>query len=143
MPSPLHLLKDGLNAPPLFIVHGLGGEVVELSKVVQHFGNSRPIYGIQWQGLHGFEPPHESIDEMATCFLNAIVALQPEGPYLLAGLSVGGLAMLEAAIFFFRRGEESRALGVSGHLPAPSLLAGFELDWNGAPPRKTSCNGIH
>jgi thioesterase domain-containing protein len=97
MTSPLLLLKDGPDAPPLFITHGLGGDVTELSEIVKHLKTPRPVYGVQWQGLNGLERPHESIEEMAKYFMDAIVSLHPDGPYLLGGLSIGGLPMLEMA----------------------------------------------
>jgi thioesterase domain-containing protein len=56
---------------------------------------------------------------MAACFLDAIVALQPEGPYLLAGVSVGGLIMLEVAILLSERGEKVALLALLDTYPHP------------------------
>lgn len=93
---PLVLLRDGSNAPPFFITHGLGGRVTELSRIVESLDTDGPVYGLQWRGWNGQEPPQDSIHEMAAYFLDAIVAVFPQGPYVLAGLSIG-VMMLEVA----------------------------------------------
>jgi acetoacetyl-CoA synthetase len=117
--SPLVLLKKGPDAPPLFITHGLGGDVSELSPIVEHLDASRPIYGVQWQGLDGVTEPHDSIDAMAQCFTDAIVALRPNGPYLLAGLSIGGLPMLEVANRLSEQGKEVALVALLDTYPHP------------------------
>jgi acetoacetyl-CoA synthetase len=105
MHSPLILLKNGPDVPPLFITHGLGGELAELNELAEQLGSSRPIYGLQWRGLNGVEKPHDSFDGMARYFAGAIEKIYPNGPLLLAGLSIGGLPMLEAARIFLERGR--------------------------------------
>jgi thioesterase domain-containing protein len=119
MTSPLRRLKDGPDAPPLFITHGLGGDIAELSEVVKHLRTARPIYGVQWQGLDGVERPHESIEEMAECFMDAIVSLNPNGPYLLAGLSIGGLPMLEMASRLLEQRKDVALLALLDTYPHP------------------------
>src|SRR4051794_17394029 len=97
MGSPLRLLKEGSNAPPLFITHGIGGLVTELDGIAKFLKYPGPVHGIQWKGLGFQEKPDESIDAMAESFTEAIVSVWPDGPYLLAGWSIGGLSMLEVA----------------------------------------------
>lgn len=94
--SPLVLLKPGEGAP-LFIVHGIGGTVIELAALGKQIRAGNPVYAIQARGLDGAEPPLESITEMAESYLDAIREVQPVGPYNLAGYSFGGLVALEMA----------------------------------------------
>jgi acetoacetyl-CoA synthetase len=100
------MLKPGTDDRPLFITHGLGGDVTELCPLVEKVLTGHPIYGLQWKGLDGSEEPDRSVENMANYFMNAIVQLQPRGPYLFAGLSIGGLPMLELADRLLKRGEK-------------------------------------
>jgi acetoacetyl-CoA synthetase len=95
--SPLVLLKSGEGDAPLFIVHGIGGTVIELDALGKQVRTGSPVYAIQARGLDGSEPPLESIAEMAAFYLKAIREVQPIGPYRLAGYSFGGLVALEMA----------------------------------------------
>jgi len=118
-PSSLVLMKPGTDEPPFFITHGLGGDVMELSKIVEHIQTRHPVYGVQWKGLDGTEPPDNSIDDMAQYFMDAIIERQNHGPYLLAGLSIGGLPMLEVAHRLVARGEEVALLAFLDTYPHP------------------------
>jgi thioesterase domain-containing protein/acyl carrier protein len=95
--SPLVLLKPGDDGAPLFIVHGIGGTVMELSALGRAIRIPAPIYALQAQGLDGRRPPLESLGAMAELYLDHIRGLQPEGPYWLSGYSFGGLVALEMA----------------------------------------------
>ena len=70
-----------------------------------------PSTGLQARGIDGVEPPHASIEEMAAAYLPEIRAVQPEGPYLLAGYSGGGLVALEIARALDAVGERVDFLG--------------------------------
>lgn len=115
--SPLVLLKPGANETPLFITHGLGGDVLELVPLVEKIRTDRPIYGLQWKGLKRGETPDRSIGEMAEYFMDAIIRLQPHGPYLFAGFSVGGLPMLEMADRLSKCGETIALLALLDSYP--------------------------
>jgi acetoacetyl-CoA synthetase len=95
--SPLVCLNDGEGAPPLFVVHGLGGTVIELSKVAKLIRHGGPVYGVQAKGLDGILSPLTTVEDMAAYYVDAIREVQPEGPYYLAGYSFGGLVALEMA----------------------------------------------
>jgi acetoacetyl-CoA synthetase len=99
------LLKPGDSRPPVFLMHGLSGNIMEFFKFVEHLQCSRPVYGLQARGTDGFEEPCASIQEMANCHADAIKRIQPHGPYLLVGYSLGGLVALEVARWFVTTGE--------------------------------------
>jgi thioesterase domain-containing protein/acyl carrier protein len=103
---PLLLLKDGTAEPPIFITHGLGGSVMDFYQVVRHIQSPHPIYGMQARGIDGVEEPFERIEDMAEFYLDAIRQLQPRGPYILIGYSIGGLVTLEMAQRLSEKGEE-------------------------------------
>ena len=91
--SPLVLAKSGSGAPPFFLVHGMGGTVMQLTQLGKLIDYEGPVYAIQPRGLDGLEPPIDSVDEMAAYYLRAIFEIQPHGPYLLAGYSFGGMVV--------------------------------------------------
>ncbi len=94
---PLLLLKAGTEHPPVFIAHGMGGDVLGLSELVGKIDSLQPIYGMQDRGIDGIADPLPSIEERAQFHLDAIRQLQPNGPYFLIGYSLGGLTTLEIA----------------------------------------------
>jgi thioesterase domain-containing protein/acyl carrier protein len=95
--SPLVLLKPGDGRTPLFVVHGIGGTVMELSALGKQIQSDSPVYALQARGLDGTEPPLDTVEGMAAFYLDAIREEQPAGPYLLAGYSFGGLVAFEMA----------------------------------------------
>jgi amino acid adenylation domain-containing protein len=103
--SPLVLIKDGKGTSPLFICHGVGGNVMELFALGRRIETDSPVYAIQAKGLDGREEPNSSVAAMADCYLAAIRAVQPEGPYMLAGYSSGGLVAFEMAQRLKAEGE--------------------------------------
>ncbi len=94
---PLVLLRAGTQQPPVFLAHGLGGSAMDFFQPVKHIQSEHPIYGLQARGVDGMEEPFERIEDMAEFHLDAIKKIQPHGPYLLIGYSLGGLVTLEIA----------------------------------------------
>ncbi|MFM9066069.1 MAG: alpha/beta fold hydrolase, partial [Planctomycetota bacterium] len=82
---------------PLFCFPGLGGHAISFLPLSRALPAGRPIYAFQAQGLDGRELPHRSLSDMASSYLTELLAVQPEGPYFLAGWSLGGLIALDAA----------------------------------------------
>ena len=110
-------LKDGIAEPPLFITHGLGGSVIDFFQVVKHIQTPHPIQGMQAKGIDGAEEPFDRIEEMAQFYLDAIRQVQPHGPYLLAGYSLGGLVTLEMAQRLISNGEKVALLAMLDSYP--------------------------
>jgi thioesterase domain-containing protein len=85
------------SRPPLFLLHGWGGDVYAFIELARHLAPEQPVYGIQAVGLDGRQPKHTSVKEMAAHYVEEICSLQPEGPYHLCGFSLGGLIAYETA----------------------------------------------
>lgn len=107
--SPLVLIRPGMGTP-LFIVHGVGGNVMELFPLGRRLGTIGPVYAIQARGLDGREPPNRTIAAMADDYLGEIRRVFPEGPYHLAGYSSGGLTAFEIARRLEAAGEPPASL---------------------------------
>lgn len=108
--SPLVLLKPGTGQSPLYIVHGIGGTVIELAALGRAIRVPEAVYALQAQGLDGRDPPHETIEAMVDDYVRAIRAVQPFGPYRLCGYSFGGLVAMEMARRLKARGQTIAAL---------------------------------
>lgn len=95
--SSLVLLKPGKGKNALFIIHGIGGTVMELAALGRRMLIPEPVYAIQAKGLDGRDVPLTSIEVMADQYIDSIRAIQPSGPYWLCGYSFGGLVAMEIA----------------------------------------------
>lgn len=102
----LVLLRPGANKIPVFLAHGLGGSVIDFFQPVRHIESDHPIYGLQSRGIDGLDEPPERIEDMAEFYLQALREVQPCGPYILIGYSLGGLVALEMAQRLTENGEE-------------------------------------
>jgi amino acid adenylation domain-containing protein len=102
-------IRDGARRP-LFCIHPTGGEVMCYLELARSLDDDRPVYGVQAPELAAGEPGSASIEEMAARYLREIRKAQPEGPYLLAGWSLGGLVAFEMARQLRSEGEAAERL---------------------------------
>ncbi|HEV7443337.1 MAG TPA: non-ribosomal peptide synthetase, partial [Steroidobacteraceae bacterium] len=114
---PLVLLKAGEGVSPLFFIHGLGGNVAELFPVARSMTYPGAVFGVQARGLARDERPHATVEAMATEYLRAIKARQPNGPYYLCGYSFGGLVAFEMGRRLSESGDEIGLLGLFDTMP--------------------------
>ena len=90
---------------PLFLIHGIFGDVSELRALAVRLDTKRPIYVVQARGADLRQEPHTSIVEMVDAYSQAIRSVQATGPYALAGYSLGGLIAFELARRFRAEGD--------------------------------------
>jgi acetoacetyl-CoA synthetase len=119
----LVLLKPGAEAPPVFIAHGLGGSAIDFFQLVRHIDSTHPIYGMQARGIDGVDEPFDRIEDLAQFYLAAVRQIQPKGPYLLIGYSLGGLVALEMAQQLSKVGEQVALLAMLESYPYPRFLS--------------------
>lgn len=99
-------IKSTGDSNPFFCFHGVGGNILNYVTLVPATKNERPLLALQSVGMDGITPPLVSIEEMAKSYIREIKAVQPEGPYLLGGGSMGGMIAFEAAIQLIKSGEK-------------------------------------
>jgi thioesterase domain-containing protein/acyl carrier protein len=121
---------------PFFCVHGLTGDILWFRQLGQLMAPDQPFYGIQAQGLDGQTPAIDNINEMADTYLNEIRKIQPNGPYILGGASLGGTVALEMAQHLRTQGEEVVLLVMFDHSPD-------NVDENYAVTKSIPAKGIH
>lgn len=91
---------------PLFVVGGLFGSVAYLLSLARALGTDRPCIAFQAAGIDATEPPLGSVEEMARRYIGELKAIQPTGPYHLAGHSFGGLVAFDMARQLTEQGDE-------------------------------------
>jgi thioesterase domain-containing protein len=107
---------------PLFCVHPAGGDVLCFAALAHGLGPDQPFYALQ-----SIDPELNRIEEMAACYLDAVRKVQPEGPYLLAGWSLGGLIAFEMARALRAEGQEVDLLALFD-VSAPLTRLDEEID---------------
>jgi thioesterase domain-containing protein/acyl carrier protein len=104
--SPIVPIQAAGSRPRLFCVHPAGGTVLCYADLAAALGPDQPFFGIQEFGLAEGQAPFSRIEQMAELYVRAMKTVQPEGPYLLAGWSFGGLAAYEMAQQLRAAGDE-------------------------------------
>jgi amino acid adenylation domain-containing protein len=116
--SPLVPIQPAGLKQPFFCVHPGSGNVLCYLPLAQEMGDERPFYGLQdvntlksheLQDDSDFEIP---LEQMATRYIEELISVQPEGPYLLGGWSFGGFVAFEMAQQLRKRGSEVALLAI-------------------------------
>lgn len=122
-------IRESGSRRPLFFVHPAAGIVFPYFELARRLGPEQPFFGLQAAGLDGDEEPDPRVEDMAARYLPQILAIQPEGPYLLGGYSFGCYVAYELALRLQERGAEVALLAlvdegapVEGHRPTVSEI---------------------
>jgi thioesterase domain-containing protein len=99
---PLKPLRASGSQSPLILIHDFAGNSKVCESLAAALGDDQPCYAITSRGLADPVACHQSVEEMADAYVEAILALDPEGPHGLVGIGFGGLIAFEMA----RRLEE-------------------------------------
>jgi thioesterase domain-containing protein len=125
--SPVVALKATGARPPLFCVHPAGGGAFCYLALSRAVGQDQPFYAFQAPGLDDGQMPQESVEALASFYLEAVRRVQPTGPYHLGGWSFGGLVAFEMARRIVAQGEEVASLVlIDTHLRDPSGAGTFD-----------------
>jgi len=120
--GPLVRLSRGPGERPLFLVHAVGGTVFSYAPLARELAGTFAVSGVEAPGLHRGATP-ASLGALADEYTGRIRAAQPDGPYRLAGWSMGGVIAFEVARRLERAGAEVSLLAL---LDAPFDLTGPE-----------------
>ena len=121
LPAGLVEIRPDGERPPLFCVHPVGGGVLSYAALARALDDSYPMYGLEARRREGESEPLDRIEPMAERYLEAIRAVQPSGPYLLAGWSMGGNVAFEMARLLEAAGEEVAMLAMFDSVPPGTL----------------------
>ncbi|WP_232492555.1 type I polyketide synthase [Novosphingobium kaempferiae] len=105
-------IRKGGTGTPLFFVHDGLGETLLYRGLALRLDGSRPVLGLEPLRKADGNYAHTRIDEMAAYHLGKVRAVQPQGPYLLAGLCAGGVIAFEMAQQLQAMGEQVAFVGI-------------------------------
>lgn len=95
--------------PPLFMMPGIGGDVLQLHRLSVHMGQERPVYTFRWPA-EGAD--NTSVGELAASHVSAMLAIQPTGPFYLGGYCLGATLAYEMASQLRQLGHEIGMLAI-------------------------------
>lgn len=99
----LRAKPEGSNKVPLFVFHPAGGSTVVYEPLMKRLPADLPVYGI--------ERVEGSIEERAAEYVPRLLELH-DGPFLLAGWSLGGALAYACAIGLKQAGADVRYVGL-------------------------------
>jgi thioesterase domain-containing protein len=134
--TPIVPMQPNGTKPPLFCVHPAGRHVHGYVNLTRRLGGDQPVFGIQ--DLH--EDLSRPLAQIAAEHVQAVRAVQPEGPYYLLGWSFGGAVAYEMAAELERQGQTVAFTGLLDTLETVSgarvwaaedtdLVAGLAYDF--------------
>ncbi|OBK30164.1 polyketide synthase [Mycobacterium asiaticum] len=100
----LRARPEGSSRTPVFVFHPAGGSTVVYEPLLNRLPADTPMYG--------FERVEGSIEERAAQYVPKLIEMQGDGPYILAGWSLGGVLAYACAIGLKRLGKDVRWVGL-------------------------------
>lgn len=100
----LRARPEGGSKTPVFVFHPAGGSTVVYEPLLKRLPPDTPMYG--------FERVEGSIEERAAAYVPKLVEMQGDGPYILAGWSLGGVLAYACAIGLKRMGKDVEWVGL-------------------------------
>jgi amino acid adenylation domain-containing protein len=106
------VLQAGRRYPPLFVVHGVDGHVMDYRELVSKLDPDQPVYGFEVPTGSNGEPVLSTVEELAARYLRQMRARQPVGPYFLCGYCWAGPLTFEMARQLRSAGEDVALLAL-------------------------------
>jgi thioesterase domain-containing protein len=104
--SSLEEIRASGTKMPLFLVHPAGGGVKAYHELAKHLDAEQPVSAFQSHIFGSHETnPYLSIEQMATCYVDALQKARPVFPYVLSGWSMGGVVAFEMALQLTARNQ--------------------------------------
>lgn len=105
--APTRTIQVGKSKRPFFFLHGswTGGTPLYCFTLARTLGRDQPFYGLDPYNIDGLDVP-ATLEEMAAAHIQAMRAIQPEGPYQLGGFCSGAFLSYEMARQLKEQGQE-------------------------------------
>ncbi|MHC1715224.1 MAG: AMP-binding protein [Acidaminococcaceae bacterium] len=98
--------------PPLFCIHNVGGDVLTYRIMADYLGKEHAVYGLSLN-LEAKELQHPlRIIDLASLYIKEMRAVQPKGPYFIAGHSLGGMIAYEISRQLQKQNQEVALLAM-------------------------------
>ncbi len=123
--SQIVTLRPGPSNRSLYLLHPLGGELICYRELARTSRAPLRLLGVGWTGA----PPAygSSLSEIAATHVAQLRTIQPDGPYLLAGWSFGGVLAYEIAQQLRSGGAAVDFLGLLDANPVLDPLTGLPM----------------
>ena len=95
---------DGVDRVPVFVFHPAGGSTVVYEPLIKRLPADNPVYGL--------ERVEGSIEERAQQYVPKLLEIGGNGPFVLAGWSLGGALAYACAVGLDRAGADVRFVGL-------------------------------
>ncbi|MDT0266089.1 alpha/beta fold hydrolase [Streptomyces sp. DSM 44915] len=115
--EPCLALRAGDGGPPLFCVHPVLGLSWSYAALLPHLDQRVPVHGLQATGLPTGAQAPGTLDAVADAYVRLIREVRPDGPYHLAGWSLGGVLAHAAAVRLRQQGERVATLALIDAYP--------------------------
>ncbi len=111
----LRARPEGSTKPPVFVFHAAGGSTVVYEPLLNRLPPDTPMYG--------FERVEGTIEERAAQYVPKLRELQGDGPFILAGWSLGGALAYACAIGLKQQGCDVPFVGlIDAVMPGEPIL---------------------
>lgn len=104
---------------PLFIVHGVDGDIVRFAAIARLLGPNRGVYALRAPGHGPGETTPTNVESLARRYLDEIRGVQDSGPYLIAGSCMGATVALELSHRLAAAAAQSALLLVDPRIRRP------------------------
>ncbi|OHE91836.1 hypothetical protein CORC01_12844 [Colletotrichum orchidophilum] len=108
--NPVVTLRSEGERTPLWLVHPGVGEVLVFMNLVRHI-DDRPVYAFRAEGLESGTSPFTTLGALLDHYFEHLKAVQPKGPYAIAGYSFGAMIAFEVCKKLEAAGDEVRYCG--------------------------------
>ncbi|MCO5062179.1 MAG: amino acid adenylation domain-containing protein [Kiritimatiellae bacterium] len=106
-------LRDGQAGHPLLcLLPSDFGDLLIYANLLTHLDDRIPVVGLQCPTMYENDRGLRSMEDLAAWFVRDLRAVQPHGPYYLAGYCFGGLLAMEMARQLTAAGESIGLLGL-------------------------------
>lgn len=96
----------------LFLIHDVTGEINGYKQFCESVDSSYNCWGIRADYLTDAGPKYLQMEDVAEEYIQRIKRIQPDGPYLIGGWSMGGVIALEISKLFEQRNEKVLMLSI-------------------------------
>ncbi len=105
-------IKTTGNKIPIYIVHGIGMNVLLFNNVAKNMDADQPVYALQARGLKSADESFDRMEDIAAHYISEILANDSRNAFALAGYSFGGIIAFEMAKQLKAMGKEIKMLAM-------------------------------
>lgn len=143
-PGTIVPLRPKGSRSPLFLIHGVDGDVLRFQPLAHMLAADQPVYGIRSQALLRDGRALTRVEDMAAYYLAELRYVQERGPYYLLGFSFGAMVAFELAKQLRAQNERVGMLAMLDSRPMTSSLRfGAQPDIESGIVRPTSRANSH